>query len=115
MSECKINCNQDKTTVEISAHRGIQMAIEAINDLIDSRLETAAQGGGGPPHQRDSRDLRHTIGGGGGSGMKRGRYDDDYPPLDDHRAGPNSSGKRQRGNDGGIVHSTLIDKLREKR
>ena len=46
--------------------------------------------------------------------MKRGRYDDDYPPLDDHRAGPNSSGKRQRGNDGGIVHSTLIDKLREE-
>jgi|TARA_B100001540_G_scaffold237538_1_gene212001 rRNA processing protein Krr1/Pno1 len=118
MSGCKINCNQDKTTVEISGPpRGIQMAIEAINDLIDSRLETAAQGGGGgPPHQRDSRDLRHTIGGGGGggSGMKRGRYDDDYPPLDDHRAGPNSSGKRQRGNDGGIVHSTLIDKLREE-
>ena len=46
--------------------------------------------------------------------MKRGRYDDDYPPLDDHMAGPNSSGKRQRGNDGGIVHSTLIDKLREE-
>jgi hypothetical protein len=125
MSGCKINCNQDKTTVEISGPpRGIQMAIEAINDLIDSRLmdATAQVGGGGgggsgpPPHQRDSRDLRHTIGGGGGgSGMKRGRYDDDYPPLDDHGAGgPNSAGKRQRGNDGGIVHLTLIDKLREE-
>ena len=120
MSGCKINCNQDKTTVEISGPpRGIQMAIEAINDLIDSRqMDAGAPGGGGgggpPPHQRDSRDLRHTIAG-GGSGMKRGRYDDDYPPLDDHRAtGPNSAGKRQRGNDGGIVHNTLIDKLRDE-
>ena len=119
MSGCKINCNQDKTTVEISGPpRGIQMAIEAINDLIDSRqMDAGPPGGGGggpPPHQRDSRDLRHTIAG-GGSGMKRGRYDDDYPPLDDHRAsGPNSAGKRQRGNDGGIVHKTLIDKLRDE-